>query len=109
MKIDKSLFTIEHFDIMDSGSQEIKVKCSKCGKRSRFPFATLIRRENGESCATYREFCSNSCFIDWIVWMAPKLKELKDSFPAGNINIPDQKDSEDENELPPNEEFIESD
>lgn len=91
MKIDKNLFNIEFFDILDHNSHEIEVKCSHCGKESNFPFVTLIRRENGESCATYREFCSNSCFIDWIVYMAPKFKELKDGFPATNIDAPNQK------------------
>ena len=101
MKNLRELFTIEHFDIMDSGSQEIEVKCSKCGKKSHFPFVTLIRRENGASCATYREFCSNSCFIDWVIYMSPKFKELKD-------NIPVREDSKNKSEILPDEDSIES-
>jgi len=93
MKNDK-IFSIEHFDILDNGSQEIEVKCSSCGKECNFPFMTLIRREDGESIATYREFCSHSCFIDWLLSMAPKLSELRESMKVIRANKDNKAPSE---------------
>ena len=94
METEQNLFSIEQFDIMDNGSHEIEVKCRNCGKECTYPFMTLIRREEGESCAAYREFCSHSCFIDWLVYMAPKLKELRDTINSRMDKLSDNSQSE---------------
>ena len=78
-------WAIEMMDILDAGSVEIEVKCSNCGKKSKFPFFTLIRRDPSFSGSTYREFCCNSCFIEWLLYMAPKFNELKEAFPNTEI------------------------